>query len=166
MRDNVTPDRSARQGHTVGRTRDPELQSNRSGPTSILRANIEFHKPPRPHEYTSQLSLVDVVCRTRSPSRSRKRDCFRRTRWISSATKLVSRVRPCSFSGGAWGPDGHLYVTSHDSTRGFELGLPRVGFQRRLLETHDFPRRTRALPGTQPDRRFCTTFDGAFTRLS
>jgi len=54
-------------------------------------------------------------------------------------TDLVDQVRPYSFSGGAWGPDGHLYVTGHDSTRVFELGLPRAGSQLRLLETHDFP---------------------------
>jgi len=54
-------------------------------------------------------------------------------------TELVDRVRPYSFSGGAWGPEGHLYVTGHDSTRVFELELPPAGSQLRFLETHNFP---------------------------
>jgi hypothetical protein len=54
-------------------------------------------------------------------------------------TALVDRVRPYSFSGGAWGPDGHLYVTGHDSTTVYELRRPSAGSQLRFLETHDFP---------------------------
>lgn len=54
-------------------------------------------------------------------------------------TELVDRVRPYSFSGGAWGPDGHLYVTGHDSSRIYELGLPKAGSQLRFLEAHYFP---------------------------
>lgn len=53
--------------------------------------------------------------------------------------ELVDRVRPYSFSGGAWGPDGHLYVTGHDSTRVYELDLPSAGSQLRFLEAYDFP---------------------------
>lgn len=52
---------------------------------------------------------------------------------------LVDRVRPYSFSGGAWGPDGHLYVTGHDRTRIYELDLPTSGSQLQFLETHRFP---------------------------
>lgn len=54
-------------------------------------------------------------------------------------TELVDRVRPYSFSGGAWGPNGHLYVTGHDSTRVHELGLPSAGSQLRFLHAHHFP---------------------------
>jgi hypothetical protein len=54
-------------------------------------------------------------------------------------TALVDRVRPYSFSGGSWGPDGHLYVTGHDSTTVYELGLPSAGSQLRFLRAHDFP---------------------------
>lgn len=54
-------------------------------------------------------------------------------------TALVDRVRPYSFSGGAWGPDAHLYVTGHDSTKVYELELPDAGSQLRFLEAHDFP---------------------------
>lgn len=73
--------------------------------------------------------------------RSDRDPCFRRN-WGFGCV-------PTAF-GGAWGRDGHLYVTSHDRTRGFKLGLPRSGYQLRLLETHDFPRRTRALIAWDP----------------
>lgn len=53
--------------------------------------------------------------------------------------ELVDRVRPYSFSGGTWGPDGHLYVTGHDSTKVYELERPEAGSQLRFLEAHDFP---------------------------
>lgn len=62
-----------------------------------------------------------------------------RTQGFVFPTALVDRVRPYSFSGGAWGPDGHLYVTGHDSTRVYELTLPNAGSQLRFLDAHRFP---------------------------
>jgi hypothetical protein len=62
-----------------------------------------------------------------------------RRRGFVFPTEVVNRVRPYSFSGGAWDPDGHLYVTGHDSTEIYELGLPASGSQLRFLDTHDFP---------------------------
>lgn len=40
---------------------------------------------------------------------------------------VLSRFKPRSSSGGAWGADGRLYVTGHDLPEVYVLELPRIG---------------------------------------
>jgi hypothetical protein len=40
---------------------------------------------------------------------------------------VLARFKPRSSSGGAWGPDGRLYVTGHDLPEVYVLELPRIG---------------------------------------
>jgi len=54
-------------------------------------------------------------------------------------TAVIDRMRPYSTSGGAWGPDDHLYVTGHDKTEVYVLDLPSAGSTLRLLDTAAFP---------------------------
>ena len=46
--------------------------------------------------------------------------------WVFPAA-LVAKFRPNSCSGGAWGPDGKLYVTGHDEPEVYRLRLPAAG---------------------------------------
>jgi len=46
--------------------------------------------------------------------------------WLFPA-EVVERLRPNSASGGAWGPDGRLYVTGHDAAEVYALELPAAG---------------------------------------
>jgi hypothetical protein len=48
--------------------------------------------------------------------------------------EVVASFADMSSSGGAWGPDGHLYVTGHDEPLLFELTLPEAGSVLRLIE--------------------------------
>ncbi|MFB6248814.1 MAG: hypothetical protein ABEL97_09610 [Salinibacter sp.] len=81
-------------------------------------------------------------------------------------TDVVDRVRPYSFSGGAWGPDGHLYVTGHDGTTVYELGLPEAGSQLRFLAVHDFPGEGQGIAWDPERPGFSTAFGEAPTRSS
>jgi hypothetical protein len=54
-------------------------------------------------------------------------------------TAVIDRMRPYSTSGGAWGPDGRLYVTGHDKTEVYVLTLPSAGSILQLREITVFP---------------------------
>lgn len=51
---------------------------------------------------------------------------------------VVERFRPYSNSGGAFGPDGRLYVTGHDSLEVYVLRLPEAGGILQLVEVLPF----------------------------
>lgn len=54
-------------------------------------------------------------------------------------TAVLDRMRPYSTSGGAWGPDGSLYITGHDKTEVYKLALPAAGSTLQLRGVHPFP---------------------------
>lgn len=47
---------------------------------------------------------------------------------------VVERFGTRSSSGGAWGPDGHLYATGHDAAEVYVLRLPHAGSVLELVE--------------------------------
>lgn len=57
--------------------------------------------------------------------------------WVFPA-EVVERFRPYSNSGGAWGPDGQLYVTGHDAMEVYVLRLPDAGGVIALVEILPF----------------------------
>lgn len=65
-------------------------------------------------------------------------DWQRRAAW-TFPDAVIDRMRPYSTSGGAWGPDGRLYVTGHDRTEVYVLTLPPAGSTLRLEATLPFP---------------------------
>jgi hypothetical protein len=48
---------------------------------------------------------------------------------------VVARFADRSNSGGAWGPDGRLYITGHDEPEIYVLELPQAGSVFELVET-------------------------------
>jgi hypothetical protein len=48
---------------------------------------------------------------------------------------VLERFAPYSSSGGAWGPDGLLYVTGHDRPEAYALRLPAAGSRLELVAT-------------------------------
>jgi outer membrane protein assembly factor BamB len=54
--------------------------------------------------------------------------------WVFPAG-LVERFASYSSSGGAFGPDGRLYVTGHDATELYVLEFPEAGSVLRWVET-------------------------------
>ena len=52
---------------------------------------------------------------------------------------ILSRMRPASSSGGAWGPDGLLYVSGHDHPELYVLRLPKAGSELMLVATIAVP---------------------------
>lgn len=52
---------------------------------------------------------------------------------------VVARFDPYSSSGGAWGPDGRLYVTGHDRPEAYVLQLPEAGSVLTLVEVLPVP---------------------------
>lgn len=48
---------------------------------------------------------------------------------------VLERFKPRSSSGGAWGPDGRLYVTGHDLPEVYVLEIPRIGNELRHVAT-------------------------------
>lgn len=54
------------------------------------------------------------------------RDWRRISGWILPQ-KILASMRPASSSGGAWGPDGLLYMTGHDRPEIYVLRVPRAG---------------------------------------
>jgi len=61
-------------------------------------------------------------------------DQWRRTGgWVFPA-QVVEAFDDMSSSGGAWGPDGRLYVTGHDAPLLFEMRLPEAGGVLELVE--------------------------------
>lgn len=54
-------------------------------------------------------------------------DQWRRLEAWSFPASVVERFKPMSSSGGAWGPDGRLYVTGHDHPELYVLALPKGG---------------------------------------
>jgi len=52
---------------------------------------------------------------------------------------VLDRMRPYSTSGGAWGPDGRLYVTGHDRTEVYVLTRPEAGSTLQLEAVLSFP---------------------------
>ncbi len=47
---------------------------------------------------------------------------------------VIQRFGTRSNSGGAWGPDGYLYITGHDAAEIYVLALPRAGATLELIE--------------------------------
>ena len=56
-----------------------------------------------------------------------------RAAWVLPQT-LVDEFSPHSSSGGAWGPDGYLYLTGHDAAAIFRMSLPAAGSVLELKE--------------------------------
>lgn len=54
-------------------------------------------------------------------------DAFQPVASYAFPPALVEEFRGYSASGGAWGPDGRLYVTGHDEPYLYALSLPRAG---------------------------------------
>jgi hypothetical protein len=54
------------------------------------------------------------------------RDFREQGAWLFPPT-VLARFAPYSASGGAWGPDGRLYVTGHDRPEMYALRLPAAG---------------------------------------
>ena len=54
--------------------------------------------------------------------------------WMFPKT-VLAKFRPRSSSGGAWGPDGRLYVTGHDLPEVYVLEIPRIGNELRHVAT-------------------------------
>jgi hypothetical protein len=52
---------------------------------------------------------------------------------------VLARLAPRSASGGAWGPDGRLYITGHDRPELYVLALPKTGQVLTHLATVDLP---------------------------
>jgi len=52
---------------------------------------------------------------------------------------VTQKFHPNSNSGGAWGPDGKLYVTGHDAKEIYRLELPKAGSTLHYLDTFSFP---------------------------
>jgi hypothetical protein len=52
---------------------------------------------------------------------------------------VLERFAPYSSSGGAWGPDGILYVTGHDRPEMYALKLPDAGSRLQLVTTIALP---------------------------
>lgn len=65
-------------------------------------------------------------------------DWQRRAAWTFPAA-VIDRMRPYSTSGGAWGPDGRLYVTGHDRPEVYVLALPEAGSTLQLEAVLPFP---------------------------
>jgi hypothetical protein len=65
-------------------------------------------------------------------------DWQRRAAWTVPAA-VIDRMRPYSTSGGAWGPDGRLYVTGHDRTEVYVLAVPAAGSTLQLEAVLPFP---------------------------
>jgi hypothetical protein len=69
-------------------------------------------EPGRDHRFTSLLKFDDK---------------YRVTGVWTFPDSVLSRFKPRSSSGGAWGADGRLYVTGHDLPEVYVLELPRIG---------------------------------------
>lgn len=54
-------------------------------------------------------------------------DDWRQTQSWSFPQSVLDRFKPMSSSGGAWGPDGKLYITGHDHPELYVLALPTQG---------------------------------------
>ena len=89
-------------------------------------ANYDDHggEPGRDHRY-SQLVKFD--------------DQWRRLEGWSFSEEMLERFKPTSSSGGAWGPDGRLYVTGHDNPELYVLALPKGGSKLDHLATIEVP---------------------------
>ena len=68
--------------------------------------------PGRDHRFTSLIKFDDK---------------YRVTGVWTFPEGVLARLKPRSSSGGAWGPDGRLYVTGHDLPEVYVLELPRIG---------------------------------------
>jgi outer membrane protein assembly factor BamB len=58
---------------------------------------------------------------------------------------ILERFKPHSCSGGAWGPDGVLYVTGHDRPEVYAVRIPRSGSVLELIDTYPFPNEGQAI---------------------
>jgi outer membrane protein assembly factor BamB len=54
--------------------------------------------------------------------------------WVFPAA-LVEKFGDMSNSGGAWGPDGRLYITGHDTAELYVMALPRIGSELKWVGT-------------------------------
>ncbi|WP_374467872.1 hypothetical protein [Phenylobacterium sp.] len=87
-------------------------------------------EPGRDHRYTALLKFDDQ---------------WRRLEAWSFPDAVLARFAPRSTSGGAWGPDGRLYVTGHDHTEAYVLSLPRGGSVLQHLATIEVPMEGQAI---------------------
>ena len=60
-----------------------------------------------------------------------------RASWVLPPT-VLDRMAPYSASGGAWGPDGRLYVSGHDRTELYVLRVPAAGSVLEHVDTLSF----------------------------
>jgi outer membrane protein assembly factor BamB len=81
-------------------------------------------EPGRDHRYTTLVKFDDH---------------WRRLEAWSFPPTVLARFAPRSTSGGAWGADGRLYVTGHDHTEAYVLGLPKGGAVLEHLATIEIP---------------------------
>jgi hypothetical protein len=54
--------------------------------------------------------------------------------WVMPKT-ILDKFEKMSNSGGAWGPDGYLYLTGHDPAEVYKMRLPEAGSVLELVET-------------------------------
>jgi len=64
--------------------------------------------------------------------------------WVLPAT-VLERMAPYSASGGAWGPDGRLYLSGHDLPELYIVELPRAGSTLTHVGTVPFPNAGQAI---------------------
>ncbi len=69
-------------------------------------------EPPRDHSSTVLVRFDDE---------------WRQTQSWSYPKSLLDLFKPMSTSGGAWGPDGRLYLTGHDNAEVYVVTLPEAG---------------------------------------
>lgn len=95
-------------------------------------------EPGRGHAYTQFVKFDDQ---------------WRRLEAWSFPTSVTRRFSPMSSSGGAWGPDGLLYVTGHDHPELYVLACQRAA-RRSIMWPPLRPRsRAKPLPSTKASRR-------------
>lgn len=67
--------------------------------------------------------------------------------------EVLERMAPFSSSGGAWGPDGRLYVTGHDRPELYVVALPDAGSILRHVATVPIPTNGQAIAWDPKDKR-------------
>ena len=77
--------------------------------------------------------------------------------WVLPA-ELVERFGGYSSSGGAFGPDGRLYITGHDATELYALEFPEAGSALRWVETIPISAEGQAFSGIRPSAACCGRF--------
>lgn len=92
-------------------------------------------------------------------------DWQRRTAWTFPA-EVIDRMRPYSTSGGAWGPDGRLYVQGTTGPRCTCSPCPPPALRCNSKPCCRFPGKGKASPGTRLTQIGCTASAGTPMRSS